>query len=122
MLCQCTLAINTLSLSHGDKGSSSAFNIGRHEVYSRDFSQLQTKNFSRDHASNMVAIQKHTNISIVLELSSLNFNSSSAIHYPTIVIKSLCGNLDICLNDHANAYFQSRNAVRVISVADRDRR
>ena len=27
--------------------------------------------------------------------------------------QSLCGNLDICLNYHANAYFQSRNSVRV---------
>ena len=38
------------------------------------------------------------------ELSSLNFNSSFraeqsfAIRYPNVVIKSLCGNLDICLN------------------------
>ena len=39
------------------------------------------------------------------------------IRYPSIIIKSLCGNLDICLNYHANAYFQSRNSVRLISVA-----
>jgi len=38
------------------------------------------------------------------ELSSLKFNSavraeqSFAIRYPNVVIKFLCGNLDICLN------------------------
>jgi len=38
------------------------------------------------------------------ELSSPNFNSlvraegSFAIHYPNVVIKPLCGNLDICIN------------------------
>ena len=43
-------------------------------------------------------------ISIGLELSSLNFKSSVrveqsfAIYNPNVVIKSLCGNLDICLN------------------------
>ena len=56
-------------------------------------------------------------------LSSPNFNSlvrakqSFAIRYLNVVIKSLCGNLDICLN----YYFQSQNSVRVLSVADRDR-
>jgi len=60
------------------------------------------------------------------ELSSLNFNSSVrakqllAIRYPNVVIKSLCGNLGICLNYNTTAYFQSRNPVRVLSVADRD--
>jgi len=61
-----------------------------------------------------------------IELSSLNFNSSfraersSAIRYPNVVIESLCGNLDICYHD--NAYFQLRNSIRVISLADRDQR
>jgi len=46
-------------------------------------------------------------ISIRSELSSLNFNSlaraeqSFAIHYPNIMITSLYGNLDICLNYYA---------------------
>jgi len=54
------------------------------------------------------------------ELSSLNFNSSVraeqlfAIQYLNIVIKPLCNNLDICLNYLANAYFRSRNFVRVL--------
>jgi len=67
-------------------------------------------------------------ILITSELSSLNFNSlvraeqSFAIHYPNVVIKPLCGNLDICLNYHANAYYQSKNSVRVISVTNRDRK
>ena len=44
-----------------------------------------------------------------------------AIWYPNVVIKSLSCNLDICLNYHANAYFQSRIFVRVISLTDSDR-
>ena len=44
-----------------------------------------------------------------------------AILYPNVVIKSLCCNLDICLNYHANAYFQPQISVRVISLTDRDR-
>ena len=62
------------------------------------------------------------------ELSSPNFNSSVraewsfALRYLNVVIKPLCGNLDICLNYEANAYFRSQNAVRVLSVTDRDRR
>ena len=60
---------------------------------------------------------------IASELSSLNFNSSVTaeplfvICYLNIVIKSLCGNRSIFLNYHANVYFQSRNSVRVISIA-----
>jgi len=67
-------------------------------------------------------------ISIGSELSSLNFNSSVraeqsfAIRYPNVAIKSLCGNLDICLNYYANPYFRSRNSARVLSVTDRDRK
>jgi len=67
-------------------------------------------------------------ISIGSDLSSLNFNSliraeqSFAIHYPNVVIKSLYGNLDICLNYYAIAYFRSRNSVRMLSVANRDRK
>jgi len=63
----------------------------------------------------------------ISELSSLNFDSSVraersfAICYSIIVIKSLCDNLDVCLNYHANTYFQSRNFVRVISNRDRKR-
>jgi len=34
------------------------------------------------------------------------------------VIKYLCGNLGICLNYYASAYFQSRNSVRVLSAAE----
>jgi len=55
-------------------------------------------------------------ISVESELSSLNFDSSVraeqsfVIRYPNVVIKSLCGNLDICLN------FQSRNSVGMLSV------
>ena len=57
------------------------------------------------------------------ELSSPNFNSvrakrSFAIRYLNIVIKPICGNVDICLN----YYFRSRNSVRVLSVADCDRK
>jgi len=58
-------------------------------------------------------------ISIRLELPSLNFSSSAraeqsfAIRLPNAVIKSLCGNLDICLN----FYLRSR-----ISVTDCDRK
>ena len=54
------------------------------------------------------------------ELSSLNLNSlvrveqSLATRYPNVVIKSLCSNLDICLNYCATAYFRSRNSVRVL--------
>jgi len=65
-------------------------------------------------------------ISIGSELSSLNFNSSvkakqsSAIRYSNVVIKSLCGNLDICLNYYTNAYFRLRNSARVLSVAHRE--
>jgi len=67
-------------------------------------------------------------IPIGSKLSSLNFNSSVraeqsfAIRYPKVVIKSLCGNLDISLNYYANAYFRSRNSVHVLSVADRNRK
>ena len=59
--------------------------------------------------------------SIGSELSSPNINSSvrversSAIRYFSVVIKHLCGILDICEND----YFRSRNSVRVLSVTDR---
>jgi len=66
-------------------------------------------------------------ISIGSELYTLNFNSSVraeqslAICYPNIVSKCLCGNLNICLNYYANAHFWSRNSVRVLSAADRDR-
>jgi len=54
------------------------------------------------------------------ELSSPNVNSlvraewSFPIRYLNIIIKPLCGNLDICLN------FRWQNSVRVLSVADRD--
>ena len=53
------------------------------------------------------------------ELSSPNFNSvraerSFAFCYLNAVIKPICGNLDICLNYQANAYFRSRNSVRVL--------
>jgi len=55
----------------------------------------------------------------------LSFNSSVraelpfTIRYPNIVIKSPCGNLDICLN-YTNAYFRPQDSVRVLSVADRN--
>ena len=58
------------------------------------------------------------------ELSSPNFNSSVradrsfAIRYLIVVIKPLCGNVDICLN----YYFRSRNPVCVLSVPDHDRK
>ena len=58
------------------------------------------------------------------ELSSSNFNSSIraeqsfAIRYLNVVIKPLCGNLDIWLN----YYFLSQNFLRVLSVANRDRK
>jgi len=61
-------------------------------------------------------------ISVGSELSSLNFKylvrakQSFANRYSNIVIKSLCVNLDICLNYYANACFRSRNPVRVLSV------
>jgi len=67
-------------------------------------------------------------ISIGSELYSLNANSSvraeqsSAIRYTNIVIKNLCGNLDICLNYYGNAFFRSRNTVRLLSVPDHDRK
>jgi len=53
------------------------------------------------------------------ELFSLNFNSSVrteqsfAIRYPNIVITSVCGNLDICLNYKANTNFRLWNSVLV---------
>ena len=56
------------------------------------------------------------------ELSSPNINSSVraersfAIRYLNVVIKPLCGNLDICLN----YYFRSQNSVCVFLVADYD--
>jgi len=86
------------------------------------------KNFSCNHTDDTVAGRKLEKISVAFKLSSLNFNPSVrtersfAICYLNVVIKSLRGNLDICLNYHANAYFQLRNSVRVISVADRDRK
>jgi len=67
-------------------------------------------------------------ISVGSELSPLNFNSlvraqqSFAIRCPNVVIKSPCGNLDICLNHSAKAYFRLRNSVRLLSVADRNRK
>jgi len=66
---------------------------------------------SRNHTNNTVAVKKLKNTLIASELSSPNFNSSVraeqsfAIPYPNVVIKLLCGNIDICLNYHANAYF-----------------
>ena len=54
------------------------------------FRLVAVQNFSRDHVNN------------------------------TVTVKSLCGNLEIWLNYHANAYFQSRNSVRGILVTDRD--
>ena len=38
-----------------------------------------------------------------------------------MIIKSFCGNLDICLNYYANVYFRSQSSVRGLSVADRVR-
>jgi len=55
-------------------------------------------------------------------LSSPNFNSSFAIRYLNLVIKSRCGNLNIRLNYLANAHYRSRNSVCVLSVADRYRK
>jgi len=71
----------------------------------------------------MVTVRKLKNDLIASELSSLSFNSSEraeqsfVIRYPNIVIKSLGGNLGISPN-----YFQLWNSLRVISVADRDRK
>jgi len=59
-----------------------------------------------------------------LEKFRSNFNSSVraersfTIRYLNVVTKPLCGNLDVCLN----YYFRSWNSVRVLSVADRDRK
>ena len=67
-------------------------------------------------------------ISLRSELPSHNFDSSVwakqlfAIRYPNIVITSLYGNLDICLNYYTNPYFRLRNSVHVLSVKDRDRK
>ena len=58
------------------------------------------------------------------KLPSPNFNSSVktersfTICYLNVVIRPLCGNLDICLN----YYFWSRNSVCMLLVADRDRK
>jgi len=46
--------------------------------------------------------------------SSVRAEQSFAIRYLNVVIKPLCSNLDICLNYRANAYFRSRNSVRVL--------
>ena len=54
--------------------------------------------------------------------SSVRAERLFAIRYLNVVIKPLCGNLDICPNYKANAYFQSRNSVPVLSVADRNRK
>ena len=40
-----------------------------------------------------------------------------AILYPNVVIKSLHGNLEICLKYYARAYFQSQHFVCAILVA-----
>jgi len=45
-------------------------------VYSHELGQSQSKDVSRDHANNTVAVRKLQNISIASELFSLNFNSS----------------------------------------------
>ena len=50
--------------------------------------------------------------------SSVRVERSFAICYLNVVIKPLCGNLDICLN----YYFRSRTSVRLLSVADSDRK
>ena len=44
--------------------------------------------------------------------------SSGWTHYLNVIIKPLCGSLGVCLN----YCFRSRNSVRVLSVADRDRK
>jgi len=60
------------------------------------------------------------------ELSSPNFNSSVkaersfAIRYLNVVIKLLCGNLDICLTTRLTPTFGREFCSRA-SVADRDR-
>jgi len=91
--------------------------------------QKFVKNFGREHANARsrweIAVEFRMDFNRS-ELSSLNFNSSVraeqsiAIRYPNVVIKSLCGNLDIYLNYYAYSYFRSRNYVRVLLVADRD--
>jgi len=79
------------------------------------------KNFVREHANT-------GGILIASELFSLDLNSlvraeqSFMIRYPNVVMKSFCGNLDICLNLYPSAYLQLRSYVRVLSVADRDRK
>ena len=50
---------------------------------------------------------------ITSELSFLHFNPlvtaewGFAIHYPSLVIKPICSNLELCLNYHASTYFYS---------------
>ena len=66
-------------------------------------------------------------ISIGSELSSLNLHTLVrakqlfAIHNSKVVIKPLCGNLDICLNYYANAYFRSQKFVRVQTATEMKR-
>jgi len=91
-----------------------------------DFRFIGVISVSHNHLNNTVAGRKLKKIATASELTSFNFNSSVkaersfAIRYPNVLIKSPYGNLDICLNCHANVYFQSRNSVRVILVADHD--
>ena len=57
-------------------------------------------------------------IRVVLSQLQLRIKQSFSIRYPNVVIKSLCGNRDICLNYYADTYFRSRNSVRVLSVTN----
>jgi len=62
------------------------------------------------------------NTSLYFYKSKSWFAVTVTAHSPYVVNKSVCGNLKICLNCYANAYFRSGNSVRVLSVADRDQR
>jgi len=81
--------------------------LSHHFISSGDFRQPRSKSFNRGHANNAVAVRNLKTIPIASKLSSLNFNSpvraerSFVICYPNVVIKALCGNLDICLSYHA---------------------
>jgi len=75
---------------------------------------------ARSQSENLKIFRLHQ--SCPLSTLTRRAEQSFMICYPNVVIKSLCGNLGICLKYRANAYFQSQNSVCLISVVDRDRR
>jgi len=80
------------------------------------------KNFGREYPNSRSrwgnAVEFRMDQSYPLPTLTRRLELNDTMRYLNIVIKPLCGDLDICLN----YYFRSRNSVRVSSVADRDRK